>query len=218
VSHAAPRVSRSRAAALVAAALVVGGALVGVLWSRLAPAAHGVVALTRDGDRIHAYLGNEADHFFVAAFLMLGLLGALAVVAAALVWQWRAHRGPVLAAALTLGMIGAAAAATAVGSGVVRLRYGTLDVDAVAVTPQNRLAYVTEAPAVFFGTLPLQAAATVLLPAAAAALTYAVATAAALRDDLGAYPPQEPPSASQRRAPAVTAAAGAPPDGSTPGR
>lgn len=219
MSEAPPRLSRPSAAALVVAALALGGVLVGALWSWLAPAADGVVALTRDGERKHAYLGNEADHFFVAAFLMLGLLCVLAVVAATVVWQWQAHRGPVMAAALTVGMIGAAGAATAVGGAAVRLRYGTLDIDAAAVSPQHRLAYVTEAPAVFFGTAPLQAAATLLLPAAAAALAYAVATAAALRDDLGGYPPQEPSLPSPSPQPAtVTAAGGAPSDGSAPGR
>ena len=54
--------------------LAVAGALVGALWAWLAPPIHGVVALTQSGERVHDYLGNEADHFFVAAFLMLGLL------------------------------------------------------------------------------------------------------------------------------------------------
>ncbi|EUA68475.1 hypothetical protein I553_3940 [Mycobacterium xenopi 4042] len=51
------------------------------------------MALTHEGERVHDYLGNEADHFFVAAFLMLGLLTVVAVVASVLVWEWRAHRG-----------------------------------------------------------------------------------------------------------------------------
>ena len=75
------------------AGLAVAGALVGALWAWLAPPIHGVVALTKSGERVKAYLGNEADHFFIAAFLIVGMLGVLAVVAAVLLWQWRAHRG-----------------------------------------------------------------------------------------------------------------------------
>src|SRR5690625_4516218 len=90
----APRLSRARAGAIVVAGLAVTGAPVGALWAWLAPPIHGVVALTRDGHRVQAYLGPESEHFFVAAALMLGLLAMVAVVAAALVWLWRAHRGP----------------------------------------------------------------------------------------------------------------------------
>ncbi len=50
------------------------GAIVGALWAWLAPPIHGVVALTRSGDRIKAYLGTESDHLFTAAFLMVGML------------------------------------------------------------------------------------------------------------------------------------------------
>ncbi|EUA12661.1 hypothetical protein I553_4055 [Mycobacterium xenopi 4042] len=45
------------------------------------------MALTHEGERVHDYLGNEADHFFVAAFLMLGLLTVVAVVASVLVLE-----------------------------------------------------------------------------------------------------------------------------------
>ena len=56
------------------------GALVGALWAWLAPPIHGVVALTKSGDRVKAYLGNESDHFFVAAFLIVGHARAR--------WRW----------------------------------------------------------------------------------------------------------------------------------
>ena len=46
----------------------------------MAPPVHGVIALTKSGERVHAYLGNEADNFFVAAFLLVGIVVALAVV------------------------------------------------------------------------------------------------------------------------------------------
>src|ERR1700735_419313 len=98
----APRISRRRAAITGAAGwgagraairgagvLLPGGALVGALWAWLAPPIKGAVALTHSGERLHEYLGSEADHFFVAAFLMLGLLNVVAAVAAVLAWQWR---------------------------------------------------------------------------------------------------------------------------------
>jgi len=185
----APRTSRARAALILVFALTAAGALIGALWAWLAPPARGVIALTKSGVRVHAYLGAEADHFFVAAFLMLGLLCVLAVVGSAAAWQWRAHRGPVLLIALCLGVGGAAAAATLVGSALVGGRYDAIDLDGAPVTPEQRVHYVTEAPAVFFGQTPLQIAVTLLVPVATAALVYAVCAVASPRDDLGGYPP-----------------------------
>lgn len=187
-----PRISLSRAALIVVLALTVAGALVGMLWAWLAPSIHGVVALTRRGERVHAYLGSESDHFFTAAFLLVGLLTVLAVVSAVALWQWRAHRGPVLVGALTLGCAAAAAAASAVGAALVHWRYGSLDIAAAPVTPEHRVHYVVEAPPVFFGHTPWQIAASILFPAAFAALTYALIAVSTSRDDLGAWPPVEP--------------------------
>lgn len=183
------RFSRPAAALRVFVGLLGAGLLVGALWAWLAPPIHGVVALTRRGDRVRAYLGNDSDHFFLGAFLLVGLLGALAVVAAVLVWQWRAHRGPVLVAALTAGAAAAAGAATGIGAALVHWRYGSIDVNAAPVTEGNRVHYVMEAPAVFFGHGPLVIAASIVLPAAVAALTYGLLTVSAARDDLGAWPP-----------------------------
>src|SRR5258705_6589894 len=106
-----PRISRRRAVATTVVGLTVSGALVGALWAWLAPPIHGVVALTKRGERVKAFLGNEADHFFVAAVLMVGMLGALAIVVAVLLWQWRTHRGPVMVAALAIGSAAGAGAA-----------------------------------------------------------------------------------------------------------
>ena len=167
--------------------------MIGALWAWLAPPIHGVVALTRSGERIRAYLGNEADHFFISAFLAVGMLGVLAVVAAVLVWQWRAHRGPMMVVALTIGSAAAAGALAGVGALLVRWRYGAIDVDAAPVSPEHRVHYVVEAPAVFFGHSPLQIAATVLFPVAIAALVYALLAVSTARDDLGAWPPVEEP-------------------------
>lgn len=203
-----PRVSRARAALIVVMGMTLAGALVGVLWAWLAPPIRGVVALTRAGDRITASLGSESDNWFTAAFLVIGMLGVVAVVAAVLVWQWRAHRGPVMVAALAVGGLAAAAVAAGAGALAVRLRYGTIDVAAAPVTEENRVHYVVEAPAVFFGHSPLQIAATLLFPAGVAALIYLLAATATPRDDLGAWPPIEYPMFTTDR---TGTAAGVPP-------
>jgi hypothetical protein len=189
-----PCISRHRAVATTVAGLTIAGALVGVLWAWLAPSIHGVVALTKRGERVKGYVGNESDHFFIAAFLIVGMLGALAVVAAVLLWQWRAHRGPVMVAALAIGAAAAAGVAAGVGAVLVRWRYGVIDIAGAPVSPERRVHYVMEAPAVFFGHSPLQIAATILLPAAAAALVYALMAVSTQRDDLGAWPPVEEPT------------------------
>ena len=188
-----PRISRRRAVAITIAGLTVAGALVGALWAWLAPPIHGVVALTKKGERVKVPLGNESDNFFIAAFLIVGLLGVLAVVAAVLLWQWRAHRGPTMVAGLAIGAAAAAGAATGVGAVLVHWRYGTIDIAGAPVSPEHRVHYVIEAPAVFFGHSPLQIAATLLLPAATAALVYALMAVSTQRDDLGAWPPVEGP-------------------------
>jgi len=188
-----PRVSRARAALTVVVGLAAGGAVVGVLWAWLAPPIHGLVAFARSGERIRASLGSESDHWFTAAFLIIGMLGVLAVVAAVLLWQWRAHRGPVMVAVLAVGGVAAAAVAVAVGALAVRWRYGTIDVAAAPVSEDHRVHYVVEAPAVFFGHSPLQIAATLLVPAGVAALVYLLAATATARDDLDAWPPVEYP-------------------------
>ncbi len=186
-----PRITRRRAAVTVAVGLLPAGALVGALWAWLAPPINGVVALTRSGERLHDYLGSESDHFFVAAFLMLGLLNVVAAVAAALAWQWRAHRGPGMVVALCSGMVVAAAAAIGIGVLLAHIRYGTVDFATVPLSHDHPLHYFTQAAPVFFGTSRLQIACTLLLPAATAALVYAVPAAATSRDDLGGYPPVE---------------------------
>ncbi|MBV8929048.1 MAG: DUF2567 domain-containing protein [Mycobacteriaceae bacterium] len=176
----------------VIAGMAVAGAVAGVFWLWLAPSVHGAVALTKSGERLHVYLGNEADHFFVSAVIMIGLLTALAVVSAVLVWQWRLHRGPWMAAALTFGGIASAGVATAVGAVLGRLRYGVVDIAGAPVSPDHRVHYVTEAPTVFFGQAPLQVLATLVVPALAAALTYAAMAASSAHDDLDATAPSVP--------------------------
>lgn len=186
--------SRLRAIFLAALGVSLIGALIGGLWAWIAPPIHAVVALTRSGERVHDYLGNESQHFFDAPCLMLGLLTVLAVVGAVLVWQWREHRGPAMVVGLSAGMATAAAAASAVGAVLVRLRYGALDFDAVPLVGKPSVAYVLEAPPVFFSDQPLPLAATLLWPVGVAALVYAVLAAADAHDDLGALPLAGPAS------------------------
>ncbi|MGU3499143.1 DUF2567 domain-containing protein [Mycobacterium sp. C31M] len=189
IDLAPPRISRVAAALRVFVAMSAGGAVAGALWAWLAPPAQGIVALTRAGDRVRAYLGNDSDQLFLGAFLLVGFVGVLAVVGAVAVWQWRAHRGPALLAALSAGAATATTVAAGVGAVLVRWRYGVIDVDTAPVSEGNRVHYVFEAPAVFFGHNPFVIGATILLPAAVAAITYALLVASASRDDLGAWPP-----------------------------
>jgi Protein of unknown function (DUF2567) len=184
----APRTSRRRAILAIVVALLIAGVAVGGLWAWIAPPIHGVVALTHDGDRLHDYLGDESEHFFVAPFLMLGLLNVVAAVAAVLAWQWRAHRGPGMVTGLCAGVVIAAGAAVGVGVLLVHLRYGAVDFATVAVSHDHPVFYFAEAPPVFFGRDGWQIACTLLLPASTAALVYAVPVAATARDDLGGYP------------------------------
>jgi len=67
---------------------------------------------------------------------------------------------------------------------LVRLRYGALNVDAVPLSGKPSVAYVVQAPPVFFAQAPLQVAATLLWPAGIAALVYALLAAGSARDDL----------------------------------
>lgn len=187
-----PYVSNVTAAVRVVVGLTIAGVLVGAVWAWLAPSVQTVVALARDGDRVRGYVGDEADHLFVAAFEMVGFLFVLAVLAAAVVWRLRPHRGPLMVAALSLGLTAAAGVAVGVGALLVHWRYGTVDVMGAPVSPEHRVHYVFEAPGVFFGHSSWQVATTILFPAGIAALVYAICALSAKRDDLGAWPPIEP--------------------------
>jgi hypothetical protein len=183
---------RSRASLIAVLGLALTGVVIGALWAWIAPPIHVVVAMTRSGERIHDYLGTESDHLFDVPCLMLGLLTVVAVVTPVLVWQWRKHRGPAMVVGVSIGMVIAAVAASGVGAVLVRLRYGALNVDGVPLAGRPSIAYVVEAPPVFFGHGPLVVAATLVWPAAIAALVYAVLAAGNARDDLGAWPPDDP--------------------------
>ena len=183
-----PRTSRVRAVVIATLGVAVNGVVVGGVWAFIAPPIRAVVAITRSGERVHDYLGAESAHFFDAPCMLLGLLTALAVVGAVLVWQWREHRGPGMVIGLSIGMAIAAAAASATGAGLVRWSYGALNFDAVPLSGKPSVAYVIQAPPVFLSQGPLQVAMTLMWPAAVAALVYALLAAADARDDLGAVP------------------------------
>jgi hypothetical protein len=212
-----PYVSNLTVAIRVVVGLTLCGVLVGLLWAWLAPSVQSVVALAKDGDRVRGYVGDEADHLFIAAFEMVGFLFVLAVVSAALVWKVRPHRGPLMVAALSLGLTAAAGVATGVGALLVHWRYGTVDVAGAPVTPAHRVHYVFEAPGVFFGHSPWQVATTILFPAGIAALVYAICALSARRDDLGAWPPVEPGYVGFTD-PVLTAVGALPVDPSSPSR
>ncbi|RDH76627.1 DUF2567 domain-containing protein [Mycolicibacterium moriokaense] len=184
-----PRVSLQRAAGTVVVGLAIAGVAIGALWAWIAPPIHGVIALTKSGDRVHAALGSEADNFFIAAFLLVGLVVVLAVVTAVLVWQWRPHRGPVMCAALAIGSAAAYGAAAGVGALIVRMRYDVIDIGGAPISPEHRVVYVTEAPPVFLAHSGWLIAASVLFPVAMAALVYALIAVSTSRDDLGGWPP-----------------------------
>jgi hypothetical protein len=177
-----------RAIVIVVLGLAVTGVVIGGLWAFIAPPIRAVVAITRSGDRVHDYLGAESEHFFDAPCLLLGLLTAAAVVGAVLVWQWREQRGPGMVVGLSIGMAITAAVASATGAALVRLTYGALNFDAVPLSGKPSVAYVLQAPPVFFALGPLQVAMTLMCPVAIAALAYAVLAAANAHDDLGGLP------------------------------
>ena len=189
-----PRPSRFSAPGTVVLCLSLAGVVIGAVWAWIAPPIHAVVAITRTGERVHDYLGNESEHFFDAPCLMLGLLSLVAMVAPVLLWQWREHRGPGVVVGLSIGMVTGAGVAGAVGAALVRLRYGALNFDAVPLSADHKLAYVIQAPPVFFSDGPLQLAATLIWPAAIAALVYALFAAASARDDLGGLAVVDQPS------------------------
>jgi hypothetical protein len=190
-----PRAARARAVVASALSVAATGVAIGGLWAWIAPPIRAVVAITRAGERVHDYLGTESEHFFDAPCLLLGLLTALAVVGAVLVWQRREHRGPAMVLGLSLGTVVAAAAAAGTGALLVWLRYGALNFDAVPLSGSPAVAYVTQAPPVFFSLDLPQLAVTLMWPAGIAALVYALLAAADARDDLGGLPVADRPSA-----------------------
>ena len=216
-----PRLSHAAAGIRVVIGLALLGVVVGAAWAWLAPPVQIVIALTKKGDRVRGYVGDESDFVFLGAFVMTGLLFVLASTAAVACWQWRSHRGPVLVAALSLGTLAAAGAAAGVGTALAHVRYGTIDAMAAPVSAEHRIFYTHQAPTVFFGSGPLQIAASVVFPVGVAALIYAMCALSTKRDDLGAWPPIEVAHVMPTgwpTGPAPTAEADPPSDPSSPSR
>lgn len=215
-----PRVSRLQAVVTVALGLIGAGVLAGAAWAWLAPPIAAVIGLTRGGERVHGYVGDAADHLFLGAFLLPGLVSVVAVVATAVVWRWRAHRGPAMVGALTVGALAGTAVAAGVGAALARWRWGAVDLASAPVTPENRVFYFFEAPSVFFGHAPLQIAVSIVFPAGMAALAYALCVLSTPRDDLGAWPPVDTPPwpAPVLSGPAATAGDVPPADPGSPSR
>jgi Protein of unknown function (DUF2567) len=190
-SVAPPKLCRRAAALRVVTGLALGGVLIGAVWAVLVPPIHGAVVLSRKGERVSGFIGDESDRVFLGASLMVGFLAVFAVVATVLVWQWRAHRGPLMAVALVLGGLAAGGLAPSVGAALAHLRYGAVNIAAAPVSPEHRVYYTTEAPSALFGHSPWLIAATVVFPAGISALVFALCVLATTRDDLGAWPPVE---------------------------
>jgi hypothetical protein len=190
-SVASPKLSHRAAALRVAIGLTLAGVLVGVVWAAVVPPIHGAVVLSRKGERVSGFIGDESDRVFLGASLMVGFLAVFAVVATVLVWQWRAHRGPLMAAALALGGLAAGGLAPSVGAALVHWRYGAVDIAAAPVSLEHRVYYTIEAPSALFGHSPWLVAATVVFPAGISALVFALCVLATKRDDLSAWPPVE---------------------------
>lgn len=201
------RAARRRAVVTAALGVAATGVVIGGLWAWIAPPIRAVVAITRAGERVHDYLGTESGHFFAAPCLLLGLLTVLAVVGTVLVWQRREHRGPAMVLGLSLGMLIAAAAAAGTGALLVRLRYGALNFDAVPLSGRPSVAYVSQAPPVFFALDLPQVALTLMWPVGIAALVYALLAAADARDDLGGLPVARRPSSARPMEPEAPEAA-----------
>ncbi|WP_324198952.1 DUF2567 domain-containing protein [Nocardia amamiensis] len=106
------RVGREvRAAAVVAVAVVVTSAIVGVGWALLAPTERLLVV---EPGRGVALTGESAHQFdALALFALMGaVLGLLSALAA---WRWRSARGPLLQIGLLIGSGVGAVAMAAVG-------------------------------------------------------------------------------------------------------
>lgn len=190
---AGPRFSHLSAATVVFVGLALSGALVGALWSAIAPGIHGAIADTRDNGRVFVHLGNQADNFFVGTTLLVGMATVVAVIVSAAAWQWRAHRGPMMVGALALGALACSAVASGIGAVLVRMRYGALDIAGAQLGEGHRIKYVVQAPAVFYGHTEAQIAVTLALAPCLAAVVYMFCVVACARDDLEAWPPAPVP-------------------------
>lgn len=152
-----------RAGLLIIAALVVLGALLGIVWEVWSPP--GPAGLIVPGGAIEA---DESEAFIAADGRFAVLVFVVGLAAGLLAWFLRRRRGPAVAAALAIGGVAGAALTNLVGH---LLRGGSASGAAYTVVRH----------------LPLSVHATGLLflEAAVAVLVYLLCTAFAAADDLG---------------------------------
>ena len=101
------------AASVLAVVVGVAGLLLGVLWALTAPAELVVVAAGGA-----ASLTDEAGHLFDATALFALLAMAFGVLAGAVAWRLRAHRGPLMLIAAVVGALAGAYVAAWLGTAI----------------------------------------------------------------------------------------------------
>ncbi|ROZ48607.1 DUF2567 domain-containing protein [Rhodococcus sp. WS3] len=161
------RRTRLRTALLIGCSTAAVSALVGVLWAFLAPAEHLLVVAEGRG----IALTGESLHQFdaVAIFFLLALiLGVLTGVAA---WLARLSRGPYALGGLIIGSVLGTALMAAVGAGIAKLRFPSVDNPAVGEI-------IARAPGI--GTMLV-----LIVQPLAACITTLVLVALSPYDDLG---------------------------------
>ncbi|MFD4368767.1 DUF2567 domain-containing protein [Rhodococcus sp. NPDC058521] len=107
------------AAAVAVCAVVVGSALIGIVWGLLAPAEHDLVL---SSGRLLPLTGESLHRFDAAALLACAGL-VVGIVSAAAVWVVRGARGPLAVAGVLIGSVVGAAVMAGAGTGVAGLRF-----------------------------------------------------------------------------------------------
>lgn len=146
---------------LIVAALVLAGALLGLLWQAISPRSIGYVY------QRHAVIPDESEALIASDARFALLTTAVGVVVSAAAWTRAAWRGPVMPVALTVGGLLGAAATNEVG----RLVGGGRDDGAVQT--------LLMLPVV------VRAHGLLVLEALVAVVVYTVLTMFSSRDDLG---------------------------------
>lgn len=100
-------------------AVVVGSALIGIVWGLLAPAEHDLVL---SSGRLLPLTGESLHRFDAAALLACAGL-VVGIVSAAAVWIVRAARGPLAVAGVLIGSVVGSAMMAVAGTGVAGLRF-----------------------------------------------------------------------------------------------
>ncbi|MFI9404000.1 DUF2567 domain-containing protein [Nocardia sp. NPDC052316] len=93
--------NEARAAAVIALAVVLVSAVVGVGWGLLAPTEQLFVVEPGRG----AVLTGESMHQFDAVAMFVCLAAVVGLLSAVAAWRWRAARGPLLPVGLLLGSL-----------------------------------------------------------------------------------------------------------------